>query len=161
MGRPGTETAREATSAYLERVALNYQERHAGSEARLRRVLRDRVRRSRAAHGTPSEEAGAELIDALVAKMCRLGYVDDSRVAGARARSMRARGKSARAIRAALAGLGIDEALIEAALLESDDLEAARTYVRRRRLGGGEKDLAKLARAGFSYDVARRAFEER
>ena len=43
----------------------------------------------------------------------------------------------------------------------SDDLEAARTYVRRRRLVGGDKDLAKLARAGFSYDVARRALEER
>ncbi len=158
--RRRADNPKKATAAYLERVALHYLERYAGSEVRLRRVLQKRVRRSFDAHGTPDALEAKERIDALVAKLRRLGYVDDGRFARARVSSLRRRGKSARAIRAALRGQGIDPAVIDSVLDEGDDLEAARATVRRRRLTGGEKDLAKLARAGFSYDVARRAFEE-
>ncbi len=140
-------------------MALHYLERHGGSERQLRRILDKRIRRSVEAFGEPGPEEAQPLVDALVAKLTRLGYVDDQRVARSRARSLRGRGKSTRAIRAALSRLGIAEALIDDAI-EGDDLEAARTYVRRRRLRVGQRDLAKLARAGFSYDVARRALEE-
>lgn len=150
-----------ATAAYLERVAISYLERYAGSEARLRRVLRSRVRRSFDAHGTPGPGEGAKRIDTLVAKLRGLAYIDDEKLAVERVRTLRARGKSARAIRATLRQQGIDATLIDAALDDGDDLAAARVYVRRRRLTTGDKDLAKLARAGFSYDVARRALEER
>ncbi len=57
-----------------------------------------------------------------------------------------------------LAELGLDEPQAE--------LDAARTYARRRRIGpwraepadadARRKELAKLARRGFSYDVAQR-----
>lgn len=150
-----------ATPAYLERVALWYLERYAGSEARLRRVLRDRVRRSFAAHGAPGPDEGAQWIDAVVVKLRRLAYIDDEKLTRSRVKTFRARGKSTRAIRSALRQQGIDPALIDAALDAGDDLEAARIYARRRRLASGKKDLAKLARAGFSYDVARRVLEER
>jgi len=144
-------------------VALHYLERHAGSEARLRRVLRGRIRRSFEAHGAPDPEAGEQTLDELVAKLKRLGYVDDARLARSRVKVLRGRGKSARAIRAALAAQGVDREVVDAAIDAEggDELEAARTYARRRRLGRTERDLAKMARAGFSYDVARRALEDR
>jgi regulatory protein len=146
--RRANKPPKKATEAYLERAALHYLERYAGSEARLRRVLKDRVRRSFDAHGTPEPEEAAERIDALITKLDRLGYVDDARVARSRVKSLRARGKSTRAIRAVLRGAGIDASVIDATLDDGDDLEAACAYVRRRRLTGGERDLAKLARAG-------------
>lgn len=149
---------KRATPAYLERVALHYLERHGGPEARVRRVLSDRVARSREAHEEPDAEEGARLVDEVVEKLRRLGYLDDARFAASRARLLRRRGKSTRAIRSALARLGLPSEIVDEAI-EGDDLEAARTYVRRRGLKAGEKDLAKLARAGFSYDVARRALE--
>ncbi|MCB9595919.1 MAG: RecX family transcriptional regulator [Sandaracinaceae bacterium] len=147
-----------ATPTYLERVALHYMERHGGTEARVRRILSLRLSRSREAHGEPSREDGEQMLDALVAKLARLGYLDDARFARSRARALRQKGKSTRAIQSALMRLGVSSELAQDAI-EGDDLEAARTFVRRRGLGGGEKDLAKLARAGFSYDVARRALE--
>ena len=134
-------------------------ERHGGTEARVRRLLAKRVASSREEHGEPSAEDAAAMIDEVVAKLVRLGYVNDARFAEQRAKTLRKRGKSARAIRSALARQGVDSAVADDVIDEGDELAAARAYVRRRRLKGGDKDLAKLARAGFSYDVARRALE--
>jgi len=125
----------------------------------VRRILAKRVASSREAHGEPSAEAGEAMIDEVVGKLVRLGYVDDARFAAQRVRTLRKRGKSGRAIRAALSRQGIDPSVADDLIDDGDELEAARAYVRRRRLKGGDKDLAKLARAGFSYDVARRALE--
>ncbi|HVK65693.1 MAG TPA: RecX family transcriptional regulator, partial [Polyangium sp.] len=73
--------------------------------------------------------------------------------------------------RAALSAQGIAAATIDAALAGEDaevELDAARAFVKRRRLGPHrasaeareaerEKDLARLGRAGFSFAVALRA----
>jgi len=154
--------AKPATARYLERVALWYVERYAGSEARLRRALQKRVRRSVDELGTDPAE-GAAAVEEVVAKLRRLGYLDDAELARQRASALSRRGKSLRAIRADLARRGIRAEGADAALaaLSHDELDAARTLVRRRRLGRDPKrDLAKLARAGFTYDVARRALDE-
>ncbi len=160
--------AKPATAAYLERAAIAYLERFGGTTERLRRVLEKRVARSVEELGTDPRE-GARALEQVLEKLARMGYVDDARFAASRVRTMRARGNSARALRATLARQGLDAALIERALEgdPSDDLEAARALVRRRRLGPHRppeqreaeraRDLAKLARAGFSYDVASRA----
>ncbi len=166
-------SAKPATAAYLERVAIAYLERHPGSTARLRAVLERRVRRSVEELGTEASE-GAAAIEAVIGKLRRLGYLDDVRFASSRVRTLRARGKSARAVRAELARQGIETSAVDRALEEHGDgaeaeLEAARALVRRRRLGWlrgadvrdehREKDLARLARAGFSYSIATRALE--
>lgn len=164
-------SAKPASPAYLERVALRYLERYAGSTERVRRVLARRVKRSVAELGTDLEE-GLRAIDEVVAKLRRLGYLDDARFAGSRTRSLRKRGKSRRAVRAALSAQGVEPEVIERALGDEDEeaeLEAARAFVKRRRLGPHraedareaerQKDLARLARAGFSYAIAARALE--
>lgn len=176
--------AREATPAYLEGVALWYLERFPGSEARVRQVLRKRVARSVAERET-DPEVGAAHIEAVVEKLLRLGLIDDERFANSRVRSLRSRGKSARAILATLRKQGVSSDLAQQALRSYDDeadpvedeLTAARTFARRRRLGvhrrpsrqhesgqdarkEREKDLARMGRAGFSFDVARRVIDE-
>lgn len=149
---------------------MAYLERFGGTADRVRRVLEKRAARSVEELGTDPAEA-ARAIDAVIEKLARLGFLDDARFIAGRVRALRRRGKSARAVRATLVAQGLDAELVERALSDdpSDDLDAARALVRRRRLGHyrpaeereaqRERDLARLARAGFSYDVALRALD--
>lgn len=160
---------RKVTAKSLENAALFYLERFATSAENLRRVLMRRVERSARAHGTDPAE-GAAWIDALIARFITLDLLDDALYAEARARSLRRRGASGRAIALRLRQKGVDGDTIEAALAaaaeheEEPEKAAAIRLARKRRIGpwrpdasrrdSREKDLATLARAGFSYDVA-------
>ena len=160
------------TAAYLERAALHYLERYSASAEMLRKTLRRRATKRAQARG---EEPAAfeEMIDAVVAKAVAGGLVDDARFAAARLATLRRRGASARGASAKLAAKGVPREVVEAAMQaegaqnnpEDAEIEAARAYARRRRLGPHrpaetrqahrERDLAALARAGFRYDLAR------
>jgi regulatory protein len=175
--RPGSDRAhrtrtppRKVTPAYLQRAALAYLERYASSAENLRRVLRRKVEKRCRLRGEDSS-AFLEVIDEVVAKSLRAGLIDDTRYAEARIASLRRRGGSTRAIQAKLAAKGVDRTIVAAAMAESgeDEETAARALARRRRLGPfrpGErapyrdKDMAVLARAGFSYGIARQVIEE-
>lgn len=167
---------RKATAKSLENGAFFYLERFASSRENLRRVLMRRVERSVRHHGTDREE-GAQFIEEILVKLERLGLLDDAAYAEMRVRGLRRRGSSARAVRANLMRKGLDGATIDTALSEEEDeaetgdpeLTAAITLARKRRIGpfrdeearpaNREKDLAALARAGFSYDMARTVIE--
>ncbi len=161
------------TQTYLENVALHYLERFASSSANLRRVLLRRIHRSTSHWGEEPESAIA-LMDEVIQKMIRLGYLDDARYAVAKASALRARGGSTRKVRAGLASKGVDTDLIDQALAQlveqgdGGDLDAAYIFARKRRLGPyrmsaraefREKDLAALGRAGFSWSVAKQVIE--
>ncbi|HVG81656.1 MAG TPA: RecX family transcriptional regulator [Methylomirabilota bacterium] len=167
--------AAPATGERLEAAAIRYLERYAASARHLERLLLNKVRRSAEAHGTDAE-AGAAFVRALIARLQGSGILDDRRYAEGKAQSLRRKGGSARAIRAALAVKGVARETVETALVTADeesagaeaDLAAARRFAERRRLGPWRtkeraahrlKDLAALGRAGFSYDVARRVME--
>ncbi len=167
---------RRISASVLENIALHYLERFDSSAENLRRVLMRRVTRAALHHGDDPAE-GAALVTALVARFCANGLIDDARFAENRSRSLHRRGRPARAIRQTLAakGVGGDEIAAALSVLAEDhdsaeDLAAARHYVRRRRLGPWrppderaacrDKDLAVLARAGFSWSVARTALED-
>jgi len=169
---------RPLTAARLEKAALAYLQRFATSKANFRQVMMRRVTRSARLHGTDPEE-GAEWVDALIDRYESAGLLDDKSFAEARVQTLRARGGSARAIRAKLAAKGVPAPLVERALAAAAkdgpggggdaDLAAAMAYARRRRLGPWraaearaerrERDLAALARAGFGYDLARRVID--
>jgi len=168
---------RPVTRERLQKSTLAYLERYASSSENLRRVLMRRVAASARLHGTDADEA-AGWVDELIARYLEAGLLDDRAFAEARVRSLRGRGESARLIRARLAQKGVAADDVAAALHTIDEDEgdgedaewtAALTLARRRRLGpfraedkrakNRERDLAALARAGFSYDLARRLIE--
>jgi regulatory protein len=164
----GRRGPKPATAAYLENAALHYLESFASSSGNLKRVLMRKVLRSARAHGTDAA-AGERLVDDIIARYLRSGLLDDRAYAMQKAASLRRRGASGYAIRGKLALKGVDGALIDATLeteTEVSELAAACALVRRRRLGPlrpapqraahRQKDLAALARAGFSLDLARR-----
>ena len=161
---------RKATPDHLRNAALHYLERFASSEDNLRRVLMRKVWRSAHHHGTDTAE-GAAAVEDIIRRFRETGLLDDAQYAEARARSLRDRGQTARSIRFKLIEKGVAAAEAEQAIGAIDgadssgaEREAAVRYARKRRLGPfadperraarREKDLAAMARAGFSYDVA-------
>ena len=167
--KPKRRGPRKATRQHLENKATYYLARFAASRQSVRRVLMGAVRRSADHHGTDAE-AGEKEVEAILDKLTGLGLLDDAAFAEARARSLRRRGTSARAVRGRLAQQGVDADLVQAALGAADaevggEFAAAARLARRRGLGpyrrvragqgDRDKDLAALARAGFSYDIAR------
>lgn len=173
MPGPKRTAPAKITATSLNNIALHYLERFASSAANLRRVLMRRVKRSAAHHGSDPEE-GAALVDSLIRRFEASGLLDDQRYAAAKAASLRRRGGSRRAISGRLAQHGVAAELVAETLqaLEREpggnDLAAACAFIRRRRLGAyrtarvapekdmATKDMAALARAGFSFEIARR-----
>lgn len=167
-----TRAPRPLTPERIRRIALHHLDRYESSAAGLRRVLMRRVDRVvRAGLG----EAGALAVEVekVVAACVSADLVDDARYAEAAARRLRARGASSRRIRAWLDAKGVDRGVADAALAEEEvedpDLAAALALARRRRIGPWRtgaadpelrrKELGILARAGFPYEVARRALD--
>lgn len=159
--------ARPVTAAYLERAALAYLERYASSRANLRAVL---LRKARRRGGAAPDGDLLLAIDRVVETAARSGLVDDRLYAEAKLHGLLGRGASARSARARLAAKGLEPDTIAAALAEAapDEFAQARRYAQRRRLGPfraildasrRERDLAVLARAGFSYRAAAAALD--
>lgn len=176
--REDRQPARPVTPERLEKAALAYLERYASSAWNLRRVLLRRVERWSRAQG--DEQGGgrkqaAGWVDALVARYAAAGLVDDRAYAEAAAASLRRRGASSRKIRMKLMQKGVAAGIAGAALEETGgagdeaDFSAAVAFARRRRLGPFGKpegrrerrmrEMAALARAGFSYSIARKVID--
>jgi regulatory protein len=168
------------TVGWLRSEAVAYLQRWPASEVRVRRLLWKRIRRAQSFHGGTDEEA-APLVEEVIVALVDGRMLDDMRFATLWVDSLRRRGTSARAIRFKLREKGVAGNLIQAAIdahepdeegatAESSERAAARAYAKRRRLGSyrvvedaswerKRKDLASMARAGFSFDVAKSVLE--
>ena len=173
MGHP--RPPRRLAPADLKGAALDYLDRFAASRARLRQVLLRKIRNSVRHHGDDPAPLIAALDDT-IRWLEASGFLNDRAYAEARARSLTARGTSRAHIIAKLAGKGVESDTARAAVdrlsmeYEEPELEAARRYARRRRLGPyrsehdtraatRDKDLAAMARAGFAGRVARQIID--
>ncbi len=166
---------RTITPARLANIALHYLERYASSAHNLKRVLERRVFKASLFHEDLDVEAARGWIDDLIQRYLSAGLLNDLTFAETRARSLMARGTAGRVIRMKLMEKGVAAQTIDQALLALKDehadpeLAAAIKLARRRRLGPyadpakraekKDKDMAALARAGFSYDLAQRIVE--
>jgi len=170
------------TPQSLSNAALHYLGRYAASEASLRQVLRNRLRRAAQQHPDFAEDrekmvALKDTIEQLIEKYKKLGILNDAALAEAKVKSLRREGRSRRAIFQKLGLKGISGELVKSALeINAEDMppeeaeeNAAIIFARRRKLGPfrktpasmdvRRKDLAVMARAGFSLDVARRVLD--
>ncbi|MBR1945028.1 MAG: regulatory protein RecX [Alphaproteobacteria bacterium] len=163
------------TQKRLMNIALYYLERYESSSENLRQVLRRRILRAEK-KGVVMPVKAQEWIDSVIAEMQRLGYVDDKRFAFSITEKYRKAGKSQRYICQKLTQSGVSPEIQKEALGEKDgfsadaELEAALLLVKKKKLGFlrseedrslfRKKDLAVLARAGFSYQTAVKALGE-
>lgn len=159
------------TQANLRAAALRYLDRFSASKAHLQTVLWRRVDKAAYHHETDREEVTRWMMK-LIESLEDAGFLNDARYAEARALALHRRGSSKRVIEQKLMQKGISDRDIRAALahiaeeLEGENTEwiAACALAKRRRLGPWrdadkrqerrDKDLAALARAGFSFDIA-------
>jgi regulatory protein len=166
------EPRRPLTAAALENAAVHYLSRFASSSGNLRRVLMRKVARAARDGEEGQAEAGARMVDTLIARYLEKGLLNDPAYAAQAASSLARRGASRFSIAGKLAQKGVDRELVTETIAALDEdsgaseLAAACALVRRRRLGPYRtsdkradfhaKDLASLARAGFRLDLARR-----
>ncbi len=159
--------AEPLTRQKLEQRALTYLNRFDVTASKLKQHLTERARKL---GGHPD---AARWISELVERYLGSGVLDDTRFATNLAARLSSRGKSSRAISQKLAQRGVpgdvaSELMATRKQTEPGaELEAAQAYVRKRRLGPHRsadkraeyrhKDLASLARQGFSFDIAKRA----
>ena len=170
---------KKVTLERLKRQALYYLERYNATQASLRAVLRRKVMKAAREHPDTDIEQAHTWIETVIDECARIGLVNDANFALSRARSLLRSGKSSRAVSMALRQKGVADDHIRAAFerLEEEqmeeegslDLEAARNYARKRRLGGFrqpidpdryDKDLAALARRGFPFALAKTVLDE-
>jgi regulatory protein len=159
------------TEDQLAKAALAHLARYATTEAGLKRVLANRIRRWAREAGVEDEASLAPLRDAVsrvVARLAAAGAVSDTAFAEARARSLARGGRSRARIAAALSAKGVGEAaaaaIAEALPDEEAEIAAACIAARRRRIGpfaaappdaeARRRALGALARAGFPRSVA-------
>ena len=173
--KPAIKPPRRPTPERLANIALHHLERYASSAQNLRQVLERRVFKAARHYEDLDMEQVHGWIDTLIARYIASGLLDDRAYAETRARSLVARGNSQRQIRMKLMTKGLAADAIDSALvaLEQEhadpEFAAAIKLARRRRLGPyadptkraerHDKDLATLARSGFSYELARRVIE--
>lgn len=162
-----TSNAEPLTRQKLEQQALTYLNRFDVTASKLQQHL---IQRARRLGGHPD---AARWIGELVERYLGSGVLDDKRFATNLAARLSSRGKSARAISQKLAQRGVPGEVASELMATRKqtepgaELEAAQAYVRKRRLGPYRsadkraeflhKDLASLARQGFSFEIARRA----
>jgi regulatory protein len=158
---------RRLSEKSLGNAALFYLRRYSASAMQLRRALQRKVRRAAKEHPEQASQAPA-WIDAVLERMTPAGYLDDERYATSKTASLRRAGKSTRAIRAKLRSKGLATEVVERATQGAAAADEAAVWelARKKRLGVFRppaaraerrlRDLSALARAGFSYELARR-----
>lgn len=165
--------ARRIDAPYIRRVLAWYLERHDAPRAHIRRLMMQRVRRAVSELDQDREEAIAAMEQALD-DFVRHGMIDDRRWAENSVRTWRQRGVSGRQVRARLAAKGVGSEIITEVLTSEEDEDperlAALRYARRRCFGPWrrhdapegkrDKELAAMARAGFSFGMAKEILDD-
>ncbi|WP_373087339.1 regulatory protein RecX [Sneathiella sp.] len=161
---------KEPTSKWLRDQALRYLNRFPATTFKMRQHLMTRAAAGAELFDVDDAELGFR-IEAEIARLVASGFINDREFAASKARVMARQGKSVTQIELRLQGLGFTEEDQENALEELGedrralDLAAAARYVKRRKFGPYKpartreardtREMASLARSGFSYDVAR------
>jgi regulatory protein len=173
--RPDRKKApKKITETYLHNAGLYYLQRFAAGSAHFRDVLRRKIDRSCLHHTDQNKDDCYAMLDTLIGKFTTLGLLNDETYTRNAVSSLRRRGLSERMIviklkrhgisagqvREALNGFNADSLLNE----EESEMAAAMKLAQKKKVGpyasgrdyDRNKALAVFARAGFSFDVARK-----
>lgn len=158
---------RKITESYLENAGKFYLEKFPASAKHFKMIMTRKIRKSCQAHPDQDLAQCQTMLDSVVEKFVRVGFLNDEALTKGLLYSYKQRGWSQRKIRATLITKGLGADLIEDGMADRDsssEINAALRLVRRKRLGAfatteakPDKWLAALGRAGFDYETARKA----
>ena len=150
----------------LVKYAINYLSKYSSSKKNLERILKNKIRR------TNIEKKEKFIlynsIPEVLKKLEKNNFINDYNYATSKVNIFISNGKSKIFIKNYLYKKGIDEKLsseIFAELNEEDfnwEIKSARILARKKNFqnNNNEKNLSKMARAGFSYEIAKKILEE-
>ncbi len=157
----------------LYNITLFYLERFDASTLKVKQMLERRIQKEKA-KGAIVPNNAQELIQNVINRMQNLGYINDERFAQIQIKKLCSAGKSKSFILNKLKQAGITGEIAKNLLSEFDlenessDLTRAEQWLKKHRKGQFrsknadefyQKDLAALARAGFSYEIASSALK--
>ena len=157
--------SKQMTEKRLMNIALFYLSRYDASEAKLRTMLSRRILKMKM-RGEEIPEEVTTWVENVIRKIRDYAYIDDKRYAENKIRTMVEQGKSERYMSLKLKEAGINSQAIHRILEEmgSSEVDRALCYAYKKKLGQfrsksqridyRQKDMAALARAGFSYEVS-------
>ena len=157
----------------LYNITLFYLERFDASALKVKQMLERRIQKEKAKGAIVPNNTQA-LIQNIINRMQNLGYINDERFAQSQIKKLSSAGKSKSFILNKLKQAGIAGEIAKNLLSEFDlenessDLTRAEQWLKKHRKGQFrsknadefyQKDLAALARAGFSYEIASSALK--
>jgi len=169
---------KKISEKYLYNSGLAYLQRFPASSAHFKTVMMRKVDRSGRHHIDQDRVQCEKWLDALIVKFQELALLDDEAYLKGMVTSLRRRGMASRQIEMRLTQKGLQKSNIIKEIKNYDrdefddcedgspngDFHAALIYARKKRLGPydinerktPEKAMASLARAGYSYDIAKK-----
>ncbi len=167
---------KKITPTYLHNAGLYYLERFSASKKHFKVVMMRKVKRSCMEHPEQDYDACKSMVDEVADKFERLEILNDDVYARAVVTSLRRRGLSKTMIinKMRMKGIDAEKAMEELSKVdaqsqedENPELSAALKLARKKKIGpyfmGEVQDIKKslgiLARAGFSYDIAKKVLE--
>jgi len=153
---------------FLMKYAIGYLSKYSSSKKNLERILKKKIR-------TMKIEKKEKFIlynsiDQVMLNLEKNKYIDDNNYAISKIRLFAMQGKSKFFIKNYLIQKGIEKNILNNSLeqFEVDDPEwekkSAKIFVRKKRLENSsenkQKNLSKMARAGFSYDISKEILEK-
>jgi regulatory protein len=165
------------TQDRLAHLALRYVSRYAATRGMLKKVLSRHILKARHENPDFDERQAHEWMEALLDKHEAQGWINDKTFTGSLVRAGKNSGMSRARISQKLQSKGVDRELIRDTLLQLEEEgiseeEAARIFAQKKRLGPWrkkqgplenqekQKEIAKLCRAGFSVETARKALKK-
>ena len=152
----------------LVKYAINYLSKYSSSKTNLERILRNKI--SKANIEKKEKFILYKSIPEIIKKLEKINFINDYNYANSKVNIFISNGKSKIFIKNYLFKKGIDENLsaeIFAQLNEEDsnwEIKSARIFARKKNFQknnkNNEKNLSKMARAGFSYEIAKKILEE-
>lgn len=169
---------KKISERYLYNSGLAYLQRFPASSSHFRSVMMRKIQKSSHHHPEQNIEDCEKLLDDLIIKFQDMALLDDEAYLKGMVTSLRRRGLSSLQINMKLRQKGYDTGAIKHELQKHDedeyqleeqseengDIYAAVVFARKKRLGPydiaqrktPEKSLATMARAGYSFDVAKK-----
>lgn len=143
---------------------MAYLQRYPACVPHFKRVMSRKIELSCRFHTEQDKNECLLMLTNVITLLCSQGLLNDEIYLESRVKSLRKKGTSSRAIQFKLQQKGLLAEDIGDALESNDeesDLSAAITFIRRKKLASKEqiKQLGSLARAGFSFEIARKALE--
>ena len=151
----------------LVKYAINYLSKYSSSKTNLERILKNKIRRTNIEKKEKFTLYNS--IPEIIKKLEKNNFINDYNYATSKVNTLISNGKSKIFIKNYLFKKEIDEKLSSDIFTELDEedsnweIKSARIFARKKNIkknNNNEKNLSKMARAGFSYEIAKKILEE-